>query len=132
MYGYAEADPGTGGPRFATDTIAGTQWPLSKMAFGAEGVATPVTAADPMPVTQDLAVALLRAINEMHEGPHIETASGRMRVLLDAAGGAQTLGTVTTCGTLTSMSQVAGIPANSFIYDSIDVAWSNCIRGRIT
>lgn len=49
-YTYAEADPGSGGPKFAVDEIAGVQTPVSKLAFGAEGTATPVSGTDPLPV----------------------------------------------------------------------------------
>jgi len=46
----AKANTGTGTDAFASDLIAGTNWPYGKMAFGAEGTATPVSAADPLPV----------------------------------------------------------------------------------
>lgn len=49
-YTFAEANAGTGGPKFPVDLIASWQYPLSKLTFGAEGVATPVAAATPLPV----------------------------------------------------------------------------------
>lgn len=45
------ADPGTGGATFATDDIAGVHYPRSKVVWGVDGVATDVSAADPLPVT---------------------------------------------------------------------------------
>lgn len=45
------ADPGAGGATFATDDILGVHYPRSKVVFGADGVATDVSAADPLPVT---------------------------------------------------------------------------------
>lgn len=47
---YAEANPGTGGPKFPVDSFAGWQYPLSKIAFGEVGTATMVSATDPLPV----------------------------------------------------------------------------------
>jgi hypothetical protein len=51
MSDYAEANPGTGGPKFATDNISGLDHPYAKLEFGADGSATPVSAANPLPVT---------------------------------------------------------------------------------
>lgn len=113
-------------PTLGQKTMAASQ----PVVIASDQSAIPVTGS--FSATADLGVALLHAMELFNEGPHIDPASGRLRVVLDALGGAQTLGTVTTCATLTSMSQVAGVPANSFIYDSIDSAWAQCIRGRIT
>ncbi len=41
-------------------------------------------------------------------------------------------GTVTTVSVVTSMSQIAGIAANSTVYDIQHDAWASAIRGRIT
>ena len=51
MADNVEADPGTGGATFATDDIAGVHYPRSKVVFGVDGVATDVSAGDPLPVT---------------------------------------------------------------------------------
>jgi len=81
---------------------------------------------------------LLEAVNILKQIANpisMEPASGRMRVVLDPLGGAQTLATVTTVttlGTLTSMSNIGGIPANSTVYDTMSMAWASSIRGRIT
>lgn len=69
--------------------------------------------------------SVLRALENLSDGPQIDAASGRLRVVLDTNGGAQTLGSVTT------MSQIGGIPANSTVYDLMDAAWAQCIRPRI-
>lgn len=73
-----------------------------------------------------------------------DVSSGRLRVVLDPAGGAQTLGTVTTVSnvttvatvttvsTLTSMSQIGGVAANSFIYDQMHSAWALSVRMAVT
>ena len=43
--------PTTAGATIATDDVAGVQHQLVKVEFGADGVATPVTTAAPLPVT---------------------------------------------------------------------------------
>lgn len=47
------ANPGVGGDEFAADDVAGVKYPRSKIAFGADGSAVDVSAADPFPVTVD-------------------------------------------------------------------------------
>jgi hypothetical protein len=41
----------TAAGQLATDDIGGTHHPFTKVEFGADGIATPVSAADPLPVT---------------------------------------------------------------------------------
>lgn len=55
------ANPGSGGPVFATDDLGGVHHPYAKLEFGADGTATPVSAADPLPVAGPLTDAQLRA-----------------------------------------------------------------------
>lgn len=52
------ANAGSGGPVFATDEIGGVHYPRSKVVFGADGVATDVSAANPMPVTNPTSLPL--------------------------------------------------------------------------
>jgi hypothetical protein len=68
---YASADSNTAGA-FAFDTISAVDYAVSKIAFGAEGAVTYVSAADPLPVTingvataanQDTANGLLTTID---------------------------------------------------------------------
>lgn len=44
-------NPGTGGSTVATDEIGGTHYQIMKVAFGAPDTATPVSPADPLPVS---------------------------------------------------------------------------------
>lgn len=44
------ANPGTGGDTFAADDVSGVKYPISKLDIGADGVSSPVTAANPLPV----------------------------------------------------------------------------------
>lgn len=46
------ADPGSGGATFATDEIAGVDYPRVKVTWGVDGVATDASASNPLPVVQ--------------------------------------------------------------------------------
>lgn len=98
-----------------TGAIAGT------VALDAPSLA----ALETVSASTDFWASVLRALENLSDGPQIDAASGRLRVVLDTNGGAQAL------GTLTTMSQIGGIPANSTVYDLMDAAWAQCIRPRI-
>lgn len=55
------ANPGTGGDTFAADDVGGVKYPYSKIDIGGNGVSSPLSAANPMPVTGGLTDAELRA-----------------------------------------------------------------------
>jgi hypothetical protein len=44
------SNPGAGGYTFATDEVGGAHHPYTKVEFGADGTATPVSSANPLPV----------------------------------------------------------------------------------
>lgn len=44
------ANPGSGGDTFAADDVAGVKYPYSKLDIGGDGVSSPVTSANPLPV----------------------------------------------------------------------------------
>jgi len=113
------ANPGSGGPVFATDDIGGVNYPRSKVVFGVDGTATDVSATDPLPVTAigELVEALeaqrmaLQALTRTM-GLAMPDTAGRLRVLAENATAAnlQTTatiasGTVTTVSTVTNQSQ---------------------------
>ena len=117
--------PGDGSV-IATDDVGGRQFQVIKPAFGVDGQATFVSATDPLPVavtfptTQPVAAtgeliealeAMRYAIQALTRSVGLQTvdAFGRNRVVLDALGGAQTLGTVTTVGTVTNQAQLGGL-----------------------
>jgi hypothetical protein len=50
------------GTRLAVDRIAGVDFPISKLAFGAEDAATQVSAADPFPVSDPAVLAAIQAL----------------------------------------------------------------------
>lgn len=57
------ANAGSGGDTFAADDVGGVKYPYSKIDIGGNGVSSPVSAANPMPVTGGLTNAELRAAN---------------------------------------------------------------------
>lgn len=72
------ADPGTGGPTFATDDIGGVHWPYAKMAFGAPDAATPVSAANPIPVAD----ANVAAATHQEDTPHVSGDYGQLMLAI--------------------------------------------------
>ena len=146
MSNIAVAPGGETDPKVATDEVGGVHYQVTKLAFGAPGDATPVSENDPLPVSGPLTDAELRAkpvpvtrspddtaalmslLRALVHPIWEEAATGRLRVVLDPIGGTQTLGTVST---VTSLSQVAGVSAGSFIYDQMHAAWASAVRPRI-
>jgi hypothetical protein len=88
----------------------------------------------PVSIT-DLAASIKTMIGMLEGLPlAIEQSSGRMRVVLDALGGAQTLGTVTTVTTVTNLTRMgtSGTEASAVPSDITMTAWALNCRGRIT
>ena len=147
MSDNTQLNPGVGGDIAAADDIGGVKYQRVKLVLGDDGVAEgdvssnrampvsgPLTqaqlTAQNVPVSlSDVLVAINRLLDVIANPVQVDPTSGRMRVMLDATGGAQTLATVTK---LTSMSQVGGVAANSFIYDTMHAQWASALRGRIT
>lgn len=91
-------NPGTGGDLIATDDIAGVKYQRVKMTFGVDGVATDVSAADPLPTS----LASL---------PALATGTNTVGAVNIAA--AQTLATVTTVGAVTAITNALPTGTNS-------------------
>jgi hypothetical protein len=100
---------------------------------------------------EDICISLKRAIDLLEVPPGSETATGRLRVTLDAIAGALTLGTVTTVGTVTNITnlptlanvttvaavttanQLGGQDARtSLIHANEQQAWAALVRARIS
>jgi len=109
--------PTTAGATIATDDIGGVQHQQVKIEFGGDGVATPVSTADPLPVTvaslplpseastatkQDAQTALLTTLNSL-----IENLNALVNVLLPLGSamnaGAPALRTVALTGSTTAV-----------------------------
>lgn len=113
--------PGTGAT-IAADDIGGALHQRVKISVGADGVATDVSAENPLPVqmTSEVLEALSaqRAALEalaMSIGRSMPDVSGRLRVAIDSITGALTLATITTVGTVNTVSNqsnVGGFAAN--------------------
>lgn len=70
MTDFAEANPGSGGPKFAVDRITGIDYTAYKLFLGDIGVDDgPVSSANPMPVTGALTDTQLRATAVVVSGP---------------------------------------------------------------
>lgn len=54
------SNPGSGGDTFAADDVAGVKYPYSKIDIGGDGISSPVTAANPLPISGALTDAQLR------------------------------------------------------------------------
>ena len=67
MVDNVEANPGSGGPVFASDDLGGVHHPYAKIEFGADGTATPVSGANPLPVTGEVSAygELIEAMEAM-------------------------------------------------------------------
>lgn len=57
------ANPGAGGATLATDEIGGVHYPRGQLVFGADGVATDVSAAAPLPVALGTATVAAAIVN---------------------------------------------------------------------
>lgn len=71
------ANPGTGGPTFATDEIGGVHYARTKLAVGADGVAVDVSAEDPLPVTSAQLATIASAI-KAEDSPSASGDSGML------------------------------------------------------
>ncbi len=127
-YGYAEANPGSGGPKFAKDTIGGVEYPLSKAVYGAEGEFIAVTDSTPMPV-QDVKVGdLLRRVLQVLLAPlGFDKSLQRYRqtAIIES-------GTVTTVTTVTGLTNINGFNGDMLVRAQINAAWALGVRARIT
>lgn len=74
------------GTRLAVDRIAGVDFPISKLAFGAEDAATQVSAADPFPVSDPAVLAAIQALlpgsGELPAGAATDAKLELIRLLL--------------------------------------------------
>lgn len=138
--GVVPITPGTGAD-VATDLIASRHHQQIKIGVGEDGTATPVSAANPMPV-QEIATAdsVLERILQMLQGPRgYDASQARQRITaVIESGVVTTVASVTnlaTCATLTSATNLVnlgGIPADVLTRAQINSAWASIHRARIT
>lgn len=109
----------------ATDDVGGVHYQLVKIASGGNGVATPVTTTDPLPMavygelieaTEAMRMALQALTHTI--GMVMPDTAGRQRVVVDAITSGialSTVSTVSTVSTLTGQTNMGGYPANDQI-----------------
>ena len=105
----------------------------------ADGSHRQVVAVAETPVDLNLMLEALSALSQT-----VDPVTGRMRVLIDPIGGAQTLGTVTTVtgvttvttvttvAAVTNLAQIGGALATGTVQDTMAAAWAQLVRPRIT
>jgi hypothetical protein len=136
--------PGTGAS-IAADDIGGVLHQRVKIGVGADGSATDVSEANPLPAV--ITGELLEAIEALRMATQSLTRSGlglvmpdtaaRLRVAIDSISASLTLATVTTVGTvttvstLTNQSQIGTIAANEHIPALMRMS-ANGLRDRIS
>lgn len=129
--------PGTGAT-IAADEIGGVLHQRIKLGVGGDGVATDVSAENPLPVqmTSEVLEALsaqrtaLEAL-AMSIGRSMPDVSGRLRVAIDSITGALTLATITTVGTVSNQTNVGGFAANDQVPALMALA-ANTLTQNIT
>lgn len=122
--------PGTG-QVVATEDIGGEDYQKLKVVDGRPGSVTPAGVRDDytaMMAIEDLAIAIQTMLERIENPMHVDPVSGRLRVLLDPSGGAQTLGTVTT---VTNITNIGGFSAAFFTAESMHNVWANSVLGGI-
>lgn len=118
MQAVVPVDPDTGAPNAATEVT------LLALKAATEAL---LQAASAIRDNADNA-ALIATLKALVHPIWADAYSGRLRVVLDPAGGAQTLGTVTS---VTSLVQFSGLYTNSFIYDQMHSAWADTVRRAV-
>lgn len=130
-------------PKVATDLIASEHHQFVKLedaTAGSTNKAVVNADGEQSMSVDDLASAFVLAIKNVIDPLCIDPVTGRLRISLDNIAAALTLATittvstVTTCSTVTKASQLGslGIDASGAVYDLMDTAWAQCVRGRIS
>jgi len=134
--------PGAGAS-IAADDIGGVLHQRVKVGIGADGSATDVSSANPMPVADNEAGNLLLRILQMLMVPlgydkSLQRQRGTVVVESGTVTTVSTVTTVTTCstvttlGSLTNIAGIGGYSAQMTVLDQNRSAWAQCVRARIT
>lgn len=119
------SNPGAGGYIFATDEVGGAHHPYTKMEFGADNEATPVSSANPLPVVDTPSGNFLWRILQMLMSPMaFDSSLNRMRetAIIES-------GTITT---VTGLTNIDGRNGAMMINAMDSTAWALNVRSRIT
>jgi hypothetical protein len=128
--------PGSGAS-IAADDIGGVLHQRIKLGVGADGAATDVSEANPMPVRDDNSQNLLLRIFNILAAPlgYDKSLQRQRSTAVIESGTVTTVSTVTTVTTLSSLTNIAGIggySAQMTVLDQNRSAWAQCVRARIT
>lgn len=131
--------PGSGAV-VAADDIGGVLHQRVKIGVGADGSATDVSEANPIPTRDDESRGLLLRIFTMLAAPlGYDKSLQRQRGTVVVESGTvttvstvTTVTTVTTCSAVTSLNNLDGYNARMQILDQNRVSWAQCVRTRIT
>jgi hypothetical protein len=131
--------PGSGAT-VAADDIGGVLHQRVKIGVGADGSATDVSEANPMPVKDDNAGNVLLRILQMLMAPlGYDKSLGRQRGTVVVESGVvttvSTVTTVTTVSAITALNNIAaigGYSAQMQVFDTNRTAWALGVRARIT
>lgn len=131
--------PGAGAT-VAADEIGGVLHQRVKIGVGADGVATDVSDANPIPVdvgsTGTLSMLLNRIVQALAAPLGYAKDLQRFRNTAILESGTlttcSTVTTVTTCSTATNLTQLGGLAAERIVTNQNIAAWSASNRARIT
>lgn len=127
--------PGTGAT-VAADEIAGALYQRMKLILGADGENDgDVSAANPLPVTDDAVTdLLLRLLNIQRSPAGYDQSLNRSRVtgVLESGSTTAVTGTLTGVTTVTNMSNLGLYGATQLVDANTRTAWATLVRARIT
>lgn len=131
------SNPGAGGYIFATDEVGGAHHPYTKMEFGADNEATPVSSANPLPVVDTPSGNFLWRILQMLMSPMgFDSSLNRMReTAIIESGTVTTVSTLTTVTNAVPIGNVATVDGRNgaMMINAMDsTAWALNVRSRIT
>lgn len=119
----------------ATDEIDGVQYQRFKATFGVDGVATDVSADNPLPVAESgpLITLFVRLLNMLGAPVGYDKSLTRYRqTAIIETGNLGTVSTVSTVTTLANQASIGGIQAQVLPNGQNLSAWQACVRARIT
>lgn len=122
--------PGTG-QAVATEDIGGEDYQFMKLADGRPGSTAPITPDNPLPVTDDAAINLLRILANLLMSPQaFDSALNRYRetCIIES-------GTITTVSSVTTVSTVTAVDGRNgaMLVNAMDhTAWALNVRACIT
>jgi hypothetical protein len=125
--------PGSGAS-IAADDIGGVLHQRIKIGVGADGAATDVSEANPMPVRDDNSQNLLLRIFSILAAPlgYDKSLQRQRSTAVIESGTVTTVTTVTTVSSLTNIAGIGGYSAQMTVFDQNRSAWAQCVRARIT